>query len=147
MKFARRMAVLALLSSVGCFPSHPAAPEEEALERYGEAEAHFAAGRYLEAAEGYESVVQRRPRWKDAYLKLARCREATGRSEEAANVFERLLAGDRFDEDALRALGRLYAALGSTDRAIDCYRRLRELHPGDRSLDGEIARLEAMRKP
>lgn len=147
MKFAHGMAILALLSFAGCFPSHPAVPEEEALERYDETEPLFAAGRYAEAAEGYEYVIQRRPRWKDAYLKLARCREATGRPEEAAAVFERLLEGDRFDEDALRALGRLYAGLGSTDRAIERYRRLRELHPGDQALDGEIARLEAMRKP
>ena len=147
MTCARGLAVLTLLAAAGCLPSHPPAPEEEALERFEEAEAHYAAGRMAEAAEGYEFVISRRPRWKEAYVKLARCREVTGREEDAASVWERLLAGDRFDEDALRSLGRLYARLGSTDRAIERYRRLRELRPSDRSLDGEIARLEAMRKP
>jgi DNA-binding SARP family transcriptional activator len=147
MRTARAAAVLGLLAAGGCWPSHPEAPEEGALEVYEDAEAHFAAGRYADAIPEYEFVIRARNRWKDPYVKLARCHEATGREDEAVQVLDRWLAYDRFDEDALCLLGRLCARRGATDRALDCYRRLRELRPGDRSLDGEIARLEAMRKP
>jgi tetratricopeptide (TPR) repeat protein len=141
------MAALALLAAGGCWPSHPDAPEDTALDVFEQAEAHFAAGRYADAAPGYEFAIKYRDRWKEPYLKLARCHEALGHEEEAVKILERLLRVDRFDENGLSALGRLHAHRGSTDRALDCYRRLRDLRPEDRSLDGEIARLEALRKP
>jgi DNA-binding SARP family transcriptional activator len=147
MRTARAAAILGLLAAGGCWPAHPEAPEEGALDVYEDAEAYFAAGRYADATPGYEFVIRARNRWKDPYVKLARCHEALGREDEAVRILDRLLAYDHFDEDALRLLGRLCARRGATERALDSYRRLRELRPGDRSLDGEIARLEAMRKP
>lgn len=147
MTSARAFLVLALLPLGGCFNDGPPAPEEVALDRYDDADVQLAAGRYEEAAQGYEYAILHRSRWKEAYVKLARCREAQGRDADAAAVLERLLGIDRFDEEALRTLGRLYARLGSTDQALLRYRRLRDLRPEDRSLDGEIARLEALRKP
>jgi tetratricopeptide (TPR) repeat protein len=147
MKMCRTLVLPALLCVAGCFPDHPPAPEELALEHYADAEAHFAAGRIADAAIEYEFAATNRPRWKEAYLKLARCREMQNRDDEAIAAYERLLIQDKTDEDGLRGVATLYAKRGEAEKALDRYRRLRALNPKDRSLDGEIARLEAMRKP
>ncbi|HZF00045.1 MAG TPA: tetratricopeptide repeat protein [Planctomycetota bacterium] len=146
MKPARALLLLALLPA-GCWPNNPDAPEETALERFQMAEEYLAGGHYYAAAIEYEFVVRHRWRWKEPYIKLARCYESLGRDEDAIADLERLLVVDSRDEDALRSLGRLYAKRGDAARAIAQYRQLRTLHPEDRSLDGEIARLEALGKP
>jgi tetratricopeptide (TPR) repeat protein len=146
MKALRRLSLLALLGTAGCFPDHPPAPEELALERYEDAEAHYAAGRVADAAVDYEFAAANRPRWKEAYLKLGRCRELQHREDDAIVVYERLLIQYRNDEDGLRAVAKLYAQRGEPDKALDRYRRLKTVNPQDRSLDGEIARLEALKK-
>ena len=110
MKTARVLAALALLSAGGCWPDHPEAPEEAALERYDGAEDLFKAGRYAAAVPEYEAVITARNRWKDPYVKLSRCHEALGNREAAAAALRRLLGIDRSDEDALRGLARLEAA-------------------------------------
>ena len=144
MKTAR---CLLLLCAAGCWPDHPPAPEELALEHYEDAEAHFAAGRVNDAAIEYEFAAVNRPRWKEAYLKLARCRELQHREDDAILAYERLLIQYKNDEDGLRGVAKLYAQRGDADKALDRYRRLKAQTPQDRSLDGEIARLEALRKP
>jgi len=143
----RSLALLLVLGAAGCFPDHPPAPEELALEHFAEGEAYFAKGRVAEAAIEYEFAATHRPRWKEAYVKLARCREIQGRDEDAISALERLLLQDRTDEEGLRTVATLYARRGDAERALDRYRRLRALRPEDRSLDGEIARLEALKKP
>ena len=109
MKTARALALLGLLSGGGCWPSHPPAPEEVALDRYDESEKMFAAGAYADAAPGYEFAIKARHLWKDPYVKLARCHEALGREDLAVQVLQRLLEVDRTDEEGLRALARLQA--------------------------------------
>jgi tetratricopeptide (TPR) repeat protein len=108
MKSARALAVLALFSG-GCWPAHPPAPEEEALEIFEAAEKEFAAGHWEDAAVGYEFAIKHRNRWKEPHLKLARCYEALGRSEEAIGALRKLLAFDRDDEAGLREIARLEA--------------------------------------
>jgi len=108
MKSTRALVVLALLSG-GCWPSHVATPEEEALEVFDEAETQFAAGRFDDAATGYEFVIKARNRWKEPHLKLARCYEALGRTDEAIGALQKLLAFDRHDETGLREVARLEA--------------------------------------
>lgn len=146
MRLARLVPIAAALAAAGCFPpDRPDAPEEEALDRVETAEELFRQGRFDEAAPHYEFAVKSRWRWKDPYVKLAKCREAAGRDDEAIQILGRLLEVDRSDETGLRELGRLCAARGKTEEAIGYYRRLRAVRP-DPALDGEIARLEAMRK-
>lgn len=107
MRNARALMVLALVSG-GCWPVSMPTPEEEAIEVFEEAEKQFAAGRYEDAAIGYEFAIKARHRWKEPYLKLARCREATGRVDDAIRILERLLRDvDRTDENGLRELARL----------------------------------------
>lgn len=108
MRSARALAILALLSG-GCWPGHPAAPEEEALEVFEDAEQQFAAGRYDDAAIGYEFAIRHRNRWKEPHLKLARCYEAQGRPDDAIQVLRKLLAFDRDDENGRREIARLEA--------------------------------------
>jgi tetratricopeptide (TPR) repeat protein len=106
MRGARALAILALLSG-GCWPAHPPAPEEEALDVFESAENQFAAGRYEDAAVGYEFAIRHRNRWKEPHLKLARCYEALGRTEDAIQALRKLLAFDRDDENGRRELARL----------------------------------------
>jgi len=141
------VAVPILLAAGGCVPEHPPAPEEVAIDRYGEGEKLFAAGKYTDAAIEFEYDVKARPRWKAPYLLLASCHEHLHHEGDAIAVLERLLKVDSTDDDALKGLGRLYAGQGDAAHALDALRRFKALHPDDRSLDGEIARLEAMRKP
>lgn len=147
MRTARALATLGLLAAGGCWPIMDPAPEEIALDRYESAEKDFAAGRYADAAPGYEFAISARERWRDPYYKLARCREALGREDDAIVTLEKVLRFDRFDPQALAELGRLCVRRGATERALEYYHRLRDLRPGDRTWDGEIARLEALRKP
>jgi Flp pilus assembly protein TadD len=147
MNAVKRLSLLAFLGAAGCLPDHPPAPEELAMEHYADAEAHYAAGRIAEAAIDYEFATVNRPRWKEVYLKLAHCRELQHREDDAIVACERLLIQYKNDEDGLRAVAKLYAQRGDAEKALDRYRRLRALNPQDRSLDGEIARLEAIRKP
>ena len=108
MKAARALAILALVSG-GCWPSHPPAPEEEALDVFEASEQQFAAGRMEDAAAGYEFVIKARNRWKEPHLKLARCYEAMGRTDDAILAVKKLLAFDRDDENGLREMARLEA--------------------------------------
>lgn len=98
---------LLLLALSACWPANEPAPEEIALVRYEDAEKLFGERRYAEAAPEYEYVVRHRNRWKDPYVKLARCHEELGRRDEAIRVLERLLAFDRDDEQGRRELARL----------------------------------------
>ncbi|MBI3858236.1 MAG: tetratricopeptide repeat protein [Planctomycetes bacterium] len=106
MRNARALAILALLSG-GCWPTHEPAPEEEAIGVFEQAEKQFAAGRTEDAALGYQFAIKHRSRWKEPYLKLARCHEIAGRRDEAIRVLRQLLVVDRSDEDGLRELARL----------------------------------------
>ena len=108
MRSARALAVLAFFSG-GCWPAHPPAPEEEALEVFETAEQQFAAGRWEDAAVGYEFAIKHRNRWKEPHLKLARCYESLGRPDEAIGAIRKLLAFDRDDENGLREMARLEA--------------------------------------
>lgn len=148
MKTARALALGILIAAGGCVPpAVPPAPDEVAMDRFEEGEASLAAGRLEEAASAFEFVLKYRSRWKDAYVQLAHCRELQCRDADALAVLEGLFRVDSYDEAGLRAAAPLYARQGQPARALDCYRRLRTLRPEDRSFDGEIARLEALRKP
>ena len=109
MRTPRALPVLALLAAGGCWPTHDPAPEEEAIGIYESAEKEYGAGRYAEAAPGYEFAIKHRNRWKDPYVKLARCYEAMGRRDDAVRTLEQLLAFDRFDEEGRRELARIEA--------------------------------------
>jgi tetratricopeptide (TPR) repeat protein len=98
-----------LVVLAGCLPSHPPAPEEEALLLYEHAEQLYAEKKYAEAAPEYEEVIRHRNRWKEPHVKLARCYEATGRRAEAIRAIDKLLAFDRYDEEGLREKARLQA--------------------------------------
>jgi tetratricopeptide (TPR) repeat protein len=137
----RRAALFLLLAACS---SPPPAPDEVALERYGEAEILFSQGRYSEAAPHYEFCVSARDRFKDAYYRLAYCQEATGQEGKAVSTLERLLRVDREDEYSLRHLWRLYAHRGFAAQALDAARRLQELYPRDAALKAEVARLEKL---
>lgn len=90
-------AVLLLAGALACLCSSPAAAQptvahasadrkERARASYGDAKAHFAAGRFDEALAGfetsYEAVASPNSR-----LMIARCLEALGRNAEAYHVF------------------------------------------------------------
>ena len=113
MTTARALAALSLLWAGGCWPSHPEAPEERALDVFEKAESLFAARRYADAAPEYEFVIGARERWKEPYLKLARCHEAMGHEEEAVKVLQRLLQVDPSDGPGRIELARLQARLES----------------------------------
>ncbi|HVE42225.1 MAG TPA: tetratricopeptide repeat protein [Planctomycetota bacterium] len=113
MKTATRLATLALLGTAGCWPARPDAPEEEALDVFEKAEAHFAARRYADAVPEYEFVIGARDRWKEPYFKLARCHEAMGKEEQALKVLERLLRVDPSDGPAKTELARLQSRIDS----------------------------------
>jgi len=147
MKTIRTFTLAALAAAGGCMPDHPPAPEEVALDRHDLGDKLYAEGRYEQAAVEFEYDVQTRPRWKAPYLQLAACHEKLHHEADAIADLERLLRIDSTDEEALKGLGRLYAVRGDAVHALVYVRKLKALHPEDPSLDGEIARLEAMGKP
>ncbi len=122
-----------------------ATTDEEAVERYHQANPLFDQGRYVEAIPLYESVVSVRERLKDAHYKLAYCYEVRGEESRAVEALERALRVDPQDEYALRHLWRLYAHRGFVGQALDAARRLSKLYPNDAGLQGEIARLESLK--
>lgn len=138
------MSRAALFLLLAACSSPPPAPDEVALERYGEAEILFSQGRYAEAAPHYEFCVSARDRFKDAYYRLAYCQEATGQEGKAVSTLERLLRVDREDEYSLRHLWRLYTHRGFAAQALDAARRLQALYPRDDALKAEVARLEKL---
>lgn len=109
MRSACAATVLALALG-GCWPGSGPAPEEEALGVFEDAEREFAAGRFEDAAAGYEFAIKHRNRWKEPHLKLARCYEALHRTDDAILVLRKLLTFDRHDEHGLRELARLEAS-------------------------------------
>ena len=137
---ARAALVGALLLS-GCFPLDPA-PEDIALERLEEADAHFAAGRFAEAEPHYAFVVSKRDRAREAYLKMAVCQQRLGRDPDAVTSLRRLLGVDGYHAEGLRMLGGMLAGRGQAAEELVFYRRLLELKPEDQGLRREIARLE-----
>jgi len=141
------LALVVLAAAGGCLPNHPPAPEEQAIERFDDGEKLFAEGKFIDAAIEFEYALQHRPRWKAPYLRLGLCREKTGRDDDAIAVYLRLLRAVGTDEDALRGLGRIYGRRDDAPHALEYYRKLQALVPDDRSVDAEIARLEALRKP
>lgn len=137
---ARAVLIGALLLA-GCIPLDPA-PEDIALERLEEADAHFAAGRFAEAEPHYAFVVSKRDRAREAYLKMAVCQQRLGREADAVASLRRLLGVDGYHAGGLRMLAGLLAGRGQEAEALGLYRRLLELRPEDRDLRREIARLE-----
>jgi tetratricopeptide (TPR) repeat protein len=113
MKNARLLPALALLGSAGCWHVTAEAPEEHALDVFEKAESLFAARRYADAVPEYEFVIGARERWKEPYLKLARCHEAMGHEEQGVKVLERLLRVDPGDGPGKAELARLQARLES----------------------------------
>jgi tetratricopeptide (TPR) repeat protein len=139
--------VLGLLAVAGCMPDNPPAPEEVAIDRFDLGQKLFAQGKYPDAAIEFEYDLKTRPRWKAPYYLLASCHEKLHHEDDAVLVLQRLLRIDSTDDEALKELGRIYSSRKDPARALEVYRKLKELHPDDRSLDGEIARLEALNKP
>jgi tetratricopeptide (TPR) repeat protein len=109
----RSAAALALLAAAGCHLGGGETPEEQALGIFEKAEAHFAARRYADAVPEYEFVISARDRWKEPYLKLARCHEAMGHEEEAVKILQRLLKVDPTDAQGKAELARLQARVDS----------------------------------
>ncbi|MBV8880338.1 MAG: tetratricopeptide repeat protein [Planctomycetaceae bacterium] len=148
MSSARAAALLGLLAIGGCWPAAiDPPPEEVAIDRFAKGEKLFAAGHYTDAAIEYEYAIKHRWRWKEPYVRLAACHEKSGREDDAIAVYQRLQKIDGDDPAALRGLGQIHARRGDAARALDFYRKLKTLQPDDRALDGEIQRLEALRKP
>ena len=58
-------------------------------------------------------MIGARERWKEPYLKLARCHEAMGHEEEAVKVLQRLLQVDPSDGPGRIELARLQTRLES----------------------------------
>jgi len=107
------LAAAALLAAAGCLVGGGETPEEKALGVFEKAEAHYAARRYADAIPEYEFVISARDRWKEPYLKLARCHEAMGHEEQAVKVLERLLKVDPTDAPGKAELARLQARIDS----------------------------------
>ncbi len=109
----RVLAVLGLLAGAGCRLGGGETPEEQALGVFEKAEGHFAARRYADAVPEYEFVISARDRWKEPYLKLARCHEAMGHEEDAVKVIQRLLRVDPTDGEGKVELARLQSRIDS----------------------------------
>lgn len=120
-------------------------PDEETLarEKYEAAAPLFDAGDYAAAAPLYEYVVWKRPKIKDAHIRLAVCYEKIGRDTEAISVLEKMVKLlDPDDAIALRNLARLYVHRGYVAEAVSTYRRILGRNPRDaEQILQEIARL------
>ncbi len=103
MRLARGGWLLCLLSCGAPAPT----PDEEALDRYTEAEQLFESRQYREAVPLYEFVIAKRDRLMDAYHKLARCHEALGEADKAIDVLRQALRVDRTDDAARGEIERL----------------------------------------
>lgn len=136
-----RAAFVGALLLAGCFPLDPA-PEDIALDRLEEADAHFAAGRFAEAEPHYEFVVLKRDLVREAHLKLAVCQQRLGRDTDAVASLRRLLGVDGYHAGGLRMLAGLLVGRGQEAEALGLYRRLQEIKPEDKELQREITRLE-----
>ncbi len=88
-----------------------------------QAQSHYEAGRWDEAAPLYRRVLKADPSHQEATLHLAEVLLAQGRLGEAIPVLE--AAAQRLPEDAEihRALGDTLHMRGDRTRAIDAYRR------------------------
>ena len=140
-----RGALLAAATLLAGCASAPATPEERAREEYRQGNILFEKGFYSEAALRYEAAIAVRERMKDAYHRLAYCLEVQGEESRAVETLERASRVDPSDEYALRHLWRLYCRRGFAVQALGAARRLVELHPADRDLHMEIARLQGLK--
>lgn len=130
----------------GCPAAIPPAPDDVALERYHEANAHWEAGKFAEAIPLYEFVLSRRDRIREAYHRLSWCYEVLGQEERAILTLERLLRIDRRDEYSLWNLLRMYTHRGRLEEAVGACKALLEARPNDPELRGELTRLEGLRQ-
>lgn len=100
----RRAGALLLLLAAGCGAPPPPAPDEIALGRYTEATRLYGEGRWAEAAAEFEAVVAVRDRIRDAWWRLADCREKLGDRAAAAETMRRWLRVEPSDVEARRRL-------------------------------------------
>ncbi len=116
--------VMTLLSLVLTAWSPPDATSED--ERRSEAEAHFAASAWQEAADSFQTVVDLDVEDHDAWYKLGYSLYRLGECEAALGAYRRALPGQEsnprlFGTSAICAarLGRVGAAIEDLERALD----------------------------
>lgn len=81
------------------------------------ADAAYNAGRYEEAIQGYESVLQRLPQLSDLWTNIGNAYSLLKRSEEALVAYEQALANEPGSEELKLAIARSKLALGTASDA------------------------------
>ena len=113
----------------------PIEPGEEGmaeLERlFGEAAAHFEAGRLKEAEAGLAELQRRQPDLPEVLHLLALIELQTGRPEAAAGHLEKAVAKQPDSADLHNLLGGALKRAGRLEEAVPAYDKAVSLGPGD----------------
>lgn len=96
------------------------------------------AGRAEDAARLYRQVVEANPQRPDAHNNLAVALKAAGKTEQAIRSYRRALKLDAAYATARFNLARALRDIGDVDGALSHFARLRQEHPEDGRVLGEI---------
>ena len=100
-----------------------------------------------EAAEAFDAVLERDPRYEPTWRRLARCAEREGRIEDAVLASSRAVAMDPTREETVLLHARLLVAAGRSDAAWPWLRGLALRSPGSEPVWEAIADHASKRRP
>ena len=100
------------------------------LELYEQGSAHFAAGRFVEADDAFETALVVDPRNREAFVALAKVAQKQKLFGQAIRFTRKALALEPNDREALAVQGEAMVELGAVAKARENLTKLQQLCPG-----------------
>lgn len=117
------------------------ATPDTAEQMYLRGVAFLAQGKYARALPAFESAVQIRPAYAEAYFHIGACLESLGREREAVEAYQSALLLRPEASDFQERLGRAFERQGKDGEAIEAYGQATRLAPDNASALLGLARV------
>ena len=121
-------------------------PQADYLTNYYYAISLAGMGRLNEAKEVFGKIVEEKPDFYDALLKLAVVTKTCGENEKAIALFEDLFSKSAHFTQYFNQIANCYLQIGNVDKSIEYYKKMIEYYPEDTEAHLELAQIYLIHK-